>query len=172
MLDPMRRLLLSLTLLAGCATTHAAVDPGPPVAAQSTPEHEPAHEPEPAVSPTPEPSPEKATAPTGAGVIPRAALNTVLSASPGFFLQHVDTKPRYRSGHFAGWKLASFFPGDPRFQTVDLHAGDVVTRVNGSTVERPEQLLELWERLKTDKELVVDIERDGQPHTLRWTISP
>jgi len=106
------------------------------------------------------------------GVIPRAELDQVLSGSPGTFLQHVDSEPRFQSGKFAGWRLVAFFPGDARFAGVDLRAGDVVKRVNGNTVERPEQLMQVWQELRTSNELVVDIERDGRRRTLRWTIAP
>jgi hypothetical protein len=106
------------------------------------------------------------------GVIDRTELVTVLDAAPGIFLQHVDSQPRFRGGRFVGWKLVAFFPGDPRFAGVDLRAGDVVTRVNGNPIERPEQLMQVWQSLRTSNELVVDVEREGKPVTLRWTIAP
>ena len=38
-------------------------------------------------------------------------------------------------------------------------------------IERPDELMKVWESLRTAAELVVDLERDGAPHTLRWTIT-
>lgn len=105
------------------------------------------------------------------GVIPRAALAEVLAESPGYFLQHVQTEPRFDHGRFAGWRLVSFFPGDARFAGVDLQAGDVVTRVNGKPIEEPDQFMAVWQSLRTSKELVVDVERAGASRTLRWTIA-
>jgi type II secretory pathway component PulC len=159
----MRTTLLCAFLLAGCATHGTegrALDEKTELekakATQPPPPDEPAIR---KTSGTP-------------GVITRAELDQVLNGSPGAFLQNVDSEARFQGGKFAGWKLNTFFPGDPRFAGVDLHAGDVVKRVNGSTVERPEQLMQVWQELKSSKELVVDIERDGRPRTLRWTIAP
>ena len=108
---------------------------------------------------------------TTPGAIPRAELAKVLDASPGYFLQHVQTEPRFAKGHFHGWRLVSFFPGDARFAGVDLQAGDVVTRVNGKPIEQPDQFMAVWTDLRAAKELVVDVERAGAPRTLRWTIA-
>jgi type II secretory pathway component PulC len=108
---------------------------------------------------------------TPPGQIRRAELAQVLDASPGLFLQHVQTEPRFAHGRFAGWRVVSFFPGDARFAGVDLQAGDVVTRVNGKPIEEPDQFMAVWQELRTSKELVVDVERAGAPRTLRWTIA-
>lgn len=105
------------------------------------------------------------------GAIPRVALARVLDASPGYFLQHVQTEPRFANGRFFGWRVVSFFPGDPRFAGVDLQAGDVVTRINGRPIEQPDQFMAVWTELRSSKELVVDVERGGAARTLRWTIA-
>src|SRR5205807_168441 len=101
----------------------------------------------------------------------RGELVKVLDASPGVFLQHVITEPQLAQGRFVGWRLISFFPGDARFAGVDLQAGDVVTRVNGHAIEQPDQFMAVWTELRTSKELIVDVERAGAAHTLRWTIA-
>ncbi|HEY7958197.1 MAG TPA: hypothetical protein VII38_23015 [Polyangia bacterium] len=146
-------LLLACSLgLAACATTP------PPAPAAPTANAEPIA-----------PPAARAEVPAS-GVIPRRALDQFLDDSPGVFLQHVDTEPRFVGAHFAGWKLRSFFPGDARFAGIDLRAGDVVERVNGSSLERPEQLMNLWRALRQAPELTVEIERDGQQRTLRWAI--
>jgi type II secretion system protein C len=120
---------------------------------------------------TPPPPPSAPTVPaTPPRTIARAELVAVLDRSPGAFLSRVDPSPVFRSGRFHGWRLVTFFPGDARFAGVDLRAGDVVTRVNGRTVEKPDQLMEVWQALRTAPELTVDVERNGAPRTLRWSI--
>jgi type II secretory pathway component PulC len=96
---------------------------------------------------------------------------TVLDQSPGAFLAHVDLMPRFAGGRFAGWRVVRFFPGDDRFAGVDVQAGDVVRTVNGLPVEKPEQLMALWQLLRKAQELVVDLERAGAARTLRWPIT-
>jgi type II secretory pathway component PulC len=159
-MHPARTSLTTLLLLGGCATAHHSPDPPPTATLASEP-----------AAPTP-PQATAAAPGRAPGTILRGELEAVLGRSPGMFLQHVDSEPRYRAGRFAGWTLVRFFPGDPQFATVDLRAGDVVLSVNGSSVERPEQLMELWQALHVSKELVVELERAGQPRTLRWTIMP
>jgi len=102
--------------------------------------------------------------------IARGELTRVLDGAPGRFLARIDSEPRFREGRFHGWRLRAFFPGDPRFARVDLRPGDVVVRVNGQRLERPDDLFAVWTALRTARELVVELERDGAPRTLRWTI--
>jgi type II secretory pathway component PulC len=105
-----------------------------------------------------------------AGTIARSELLAVLDKSPGAFLQHVDVSPRFSGGRFAGWRIASLFPGDDRFAHCDVQAGDVVLRVNGRAVEKPEQLMEVWQLLRSAPALELDLDRNGEPRTLRWPI--
>ena len=107
---------------------------------------------------------------TSTGTIPRTALTHMLDEAPGRFLQHVEIVPRFRSGRFHGWRLVSFFPGDPRFSAVDLQSGDVVTAVNGQPIEQPDQLMKVWESLRQDSALTVNVERDGRPRQLHYDI--
>jgi type II secretory pathway component PulC len=113
------------------------------------------------------PKPTEASSP---GTLSRAELESVLDAAPGAFLQHVDAGPRLVGGRFHGWRLRAFYPGDARFAGVDLRAGDVILRVNGRSIEQPDELMVVWEALRKERELVVDLERDGRGRTLRWTI--
>lgn len=103
--------------------------------------------------------------------IGRREIDAVLAQSPGYFLQHVETKAQFRGGHFHGWRLIAFFPGDNRFSGIDLQAGDVVTSVNGKPIEQPDQFMAVWTELRSSNQLTVDVERDGTPRTLRWQIS-
>ena len=104
------------------------------------------------------------------GLITRAELVAVLDAAPGRFLAHVDTEPHFVSGRFHGWTLASFFPGDARFEAVDLAPGDVVLSVNGRSIERPDQLMQVWDALRRERALIVVVERSGVPRQLRYEI--
>jgi type II secretory pathway component PulC len=170
-----RTLLLCSFLVAGCATTmpeqptaqKGAESAGDPVTdAHTDPDRD--NPPSPKNKVSKQPSSERQPTP---GAIPRAELTKVLDASPGYFLQRVQTEPRFSKGRFAGWRVVSFFPGDARFAGVDLQAGDVITRVNGKPIEKPDQFMVVWGELRSSKELVVDVERAGAPRTLRWTIA-
>ncbi len=132
--------------------------------AQTTPERAeaPAPEPAPAEAPPPPPSVE--------GQISRASLNVVLDAGLGRFLQGVVTEPHLEDGHFVGFRLVSLYPDDERMRSVDLVPGDVVTKVNGQPIERPEQAMRVWSSLRVASELLVDYQRDGEERQLRFAI--
>ena len=104
------------------------------------------------------------------GVISRRDLMPVLDGGLGRFLQHVETRPSFHKGAFVGFRIVSLFPGEPAFASLDLRPGDTVTRINGRSIERPEQAVAVWEDLRTASKLVVDYRRNGEPHALRFTI--
>ena len=104
------------------------------------------------------------------GVIFRHDLMPVLDGGLGRFLQHVETRPSFHKGAFVGFRIVSLFPGEPAFASLDLRPGDTVTRINGRSIERPEQAVAVWEDLRTASKLVVDYRRNGEPHALRFTI--
>jgi type II secretory pathway component PulC len=100
----------------------------------------------------------------------RGEVNRTLDAAPGAFLRRIATEVRLKQGRFAGWRIVSFSPRDPVFADGPLHPGDVIVKVNGHTLERPDDLIELWQAMRSAPSLMVELERDGVANTLRWTI--
>jgi type II secretory pathway component PulC len=100
-----------------------------------------------------------------------SAVRNAVAQGLGAFLQHVelDDKPVFIGGKFRGFRIkvlrdAAFWSG------VDLKPGDVVTRVNGLPIERPEQALRAFESLESSRELRVSYERGGEPRELLYPI--
>jgi type II secretory pathway component PulC len=106
-----------------------------------------------------------------AGSIPRALLRAEMANGIGRFLQHVRTKAVVSHGHFVGWRVLSLFAKRPDVRVSVLRAGDTILRINGESVERPEAFKSVWDGLVDAKELVLEIERDGQSSKLHYTIS-
>jgi S1-C subfamily serine protease len=104
------------------------------------------------------------------GTIQRGDLLAVLDLGIPRFLQHIDTEPELQDHRFVGFRLTSFFPGDARFRAVDLHAGDVVTKINGLPIERPEHAYRIWQELRVASELTVEYLRDGAARQIRYSI--
>jgi hypothetical protein len=164
--------LLTAALL-GCAAA-----PPPPPAGAPTAAAPSAAAPDPASSPPPAP-PQAASAPPaavscaardGAGRVKRSALVRTLDLGLGTWLKGVNVDPVKEKGKFRGWLVRSLHPGDPCWADVDLRAGDVVSRVNGRPIERPEQAHAVWTALRTAKEIVVDYTRSGTARTLRLEV--
>jgi hypothetical protein len=63
-----------------------------------------------------------------------------------------------RDGRFVGWRLVGL-PDD--WRGIDLRPGDIVSRVNGLAVERPEHAWEAWKSVAKNPDLRVTLMRDG-----------
>jgi hypothetical protein len=111
-------------------------------------------------------------APLEAGVISRAELRAELARGVARFLRQVRTQPVFERGRFVGWRLLTLFPERPDIHVKLLRAGDLVQRINGRSLERPEQFQAVWESLAQADELVIELRRDTQPTKLRFAITP
>ncbi|HOX42451.1 MAG TPA: hypothetical protein PK668_02585 [Myxococcota bacterium] len=76
--------------------------------------------------------------------------------------------PALKDGKPNGFKLFAIRPGSLHAE-LGIMNGDVIQSVNGIELSSPEQALEAYTRLRTASELVVQLERRGQPrkHTYR-----
>jgi type II secretory pathway component PulC len=99
----------------------------------------------------------------------RSQVSSAVHAGLGSFLQTVaiDEHPVFRDGKFHGFRIAGLAP---QYARTGIVPGDVVTRVNGMPIERPEQAIEVFRSLEVASELHIDYERDGTPHELRLAI--
>lgn len=125
--------------------------------------------------PAPMPAPEVVSAspvpqaPQGSTdrILTRAAVHTAISQGLGAFLQHVefDEQPVRVGGKFHGFRIAALHEAS-FWKGVDLKPGDVVTRLNGMPIERPEQAQAAFEALDQASELRVSYEREGAQRQL------
>ena len=77
--------------------------------------------------------------------------------------------PNYRGGRTQGYKLVGVRPGS-LFRALGVRSGDVIKSVNGTTIDSPSKALGLFEKLKTQSNVSLEIERRGQPKELSYTI--
>jgi hypothetical protein len=104
------------------------------------------------------------------GEIPRATLLAVLSNGIGRFLQKVRAEAHLVAGRFLGWRLLALFENEPAIRVRVLQPGDTVLRVNGQSIERPEQFKNVWDSMATESELVLLVERAGKRSEVRYRI--
>lgn len=102
--------------------------------------------------------------------VDRAKLVAVIDAGLGRFLRGVETKPYFIQGRFAGFEIISMYSEDERFKVIDPKPGDVVLRVNGKRIERPEQAIAVWESLRVASELRIAFLRDHKVQEVRYPI--
>jgi len=104
------------------------------------------------------------------GEIPRAALQAELARGIGRFLQQVKAEPVVSRGRFMGWRLATIFPNRADVTVKALQPGDVVLRVNGQSIERPEEFMAVWASLASADQIVLDVQRGTETTAVRYTI--
>ncbi len=102
----------------------------------------------------------------------RAVLARTVQAGIGAFLANVELSPVLVRGRFIGFRLDRA-RGLRRWNAagLDVRTGDVVTRVNGSPIERPEQAQAAFLSLAEASEVVIDVVRGGSPVTVRAAVS-
>jgi len=168
---------LGVLLAAGCATSAPPAATAPAAIPSSAREasngeapNPPSLEAQAADAPSPSPPPVRCAARVGADGLRRSALKRTVDGGLGRWLQTVSVDPLLARGQFRGWIIRSFNSDDACLAGVDLRAGDVVTRVNGRCVEHPEEALEVWTKLPSSSELVIDFLRDGQARKVRFGI--
>jgi hypothetical protein len=101
------------------------------------------------------------------GTIEREGLVAIVDQGLGRFLQHVRLEPALANGKFGGFRVAGL---DPAWRGAGLESGDVITRLNGQPIERPEQALVAFESLRTASEVKVDFLRAGVPSNVRYRV--
>jgi len=118
--------------------------------------------------------------PAPSGTIHRSDVRQVMSAGLGTFLQRINfdvEHPVFRDHHFVGFRILEL--RGEGWSGIDLKPGDVITAVNGFSVERPEQAQQAFLSLAVASELRVDYERDTtadagtlpQQRSMRLTIT-
>ena len=177
----MTRLAPVFTLvLLGCAG-HASTQQAASTQAKAAATAQAANEPDPNLDtaltglPVPEGSAPVSEPPAGdilgrdpySGTINRAGLITIIDQGLGRFLGRLKLAPVVQSGHFVGFGVTGI---DPTWGDVGLRPGDVILRVNGQPIERPEQALSVFETLRVASEIAVELTRDGVPATLRFRV--
>lgn len=126
---------------------------------------------DPASSPTTAPrAPAAARAP---GPLNRAEVEAILTEGLGRFLARVAVSPVLARGRFVGFRLDAAEDLDAWHAAgADIRVGDVILRVNGIRIERPEQALWAFERLRIANEIAVDLLRGGAQVAVRSPILP
>jgi hypothetical protein len=109
----------------------------------------------------------KKTAPPGS--LFRTDVNATVEDGLGYFLQHVSVDPEIVAGKFQGFRIVELRPMD-FWQGVDLKPGDVVTKVNGQTIERDIDAYQAFQGLLAAPALRVSFFRGGSPRELVFAI--
>jgi hypothetical protein len=105
------------------------------------------------------------------GPLTRADVEALVAGGLGAFLARIEVSPVMSRGRFVGFRLdAAQDLADWRAAGADIRLGDIVLRINGVRIERPEQAMWAFERLRIVSAIEVELLRDGAPVTVRYPI--
>jgi hypothetical protein len=104
------------------------------------------------------------------GVLFRSALTKVINAGLGRWLGEVEGDRAILKGRFQGWIVKRLHPQDPCYQHLPIQPGDIVLRINQKRIEKPEQAFEVFESLRTARELQVNYLHQGKAEVLQIEI--
>ena len=103
------------------------------------------------------------------GALFRQDVAATVDEGLGYFLQRVSVDAEVQDGKFHGFRIVELRPME-YWQGVDLRPGDVVTLVNGMSIERDIDAYQAFQSLRTAPSLRVTFLRGGAPHELVYSI--
>lgn len=98
----------------------------------------------------------------------RREVNAALSDLSKLLAQ-ARANPSFVDGKVNGFELTIFTP-DSFFGRIGLSSGDILKRVNGVEVRDPGQVVGLFQQVKEERVVKVDVLRQGRPTTLTYEI--
>lgn len=104
------------------------------------------------------------------GKIARHDLIAALRLGPQKFIASVYVKPFLNGNRFLGFEILALFPDDPRFANARIKKGDVIISVNGHRLERPNQFMVAWSKMKQAREIRVQLLRNMRKRTVVYKI--
>jgi general secretion pathway protein C len=97
--------------------------------------------------------------------IKQKVLNNLDNAMKGLL-----AGPYRKGGEIVGFQLKKVKPYNILYK-MGARSGDVVKRINGHSVNSTQKLYKLWDSLKSESKIVVDLERRGRLMTFDLVIS-
>jgi len=92
-----------------------------------------------------------------------------LSGNFNQFMSQIRMIPYFEGNKSAGYRIAAIRPGTT-FERLGFQGGDVLQQVNGVDLSTPEKLYTVFQNLKDEKKVSVNILRQGQKSTLTYEI--
>lgn len=101
------------------------------------------------------------------GVLDRKGLLIVIEQGLGRVLARLKVSAAMRNGRYEGFRVTAI---DPSWASAGIQVGDVLLRLNGQPIERPEQAQVAFESLRVASEVALELARNGEKLTLRYRV--
>lgn len=101
----------------------------------------------------------------GPGGAAPASVQDMVARNAAGFLDVIRPQPFMPDGQLKGYRI---YPGPNRdqFTALGLRPGDLVTEINGVTLDNPAQGMEVFRSLGEAAQVSITVDRDGQPTVL------
>ena len=76
-------------------------------------------------------------------------------------LQGLQAGPHRVNGQIVGYRLITVRPQNIMFR-LGARSGDIIKRVNGQILDSTQKLMSIWETMRNDPKITIDIERNGK----------
>ena len=101
----------------------------------------------------------------------QAEVKPWLSQGPQPLVAAVRVRPAFSNNRFVGFRIKRFV--DPVLAANrSIRVDDVLTRVNGKAIERPDQFMKAWEAVRGADHLELEVLRGTVRLLFRWKIVP
>lgn len=97
-----------------------------------------------------------------------ASLNQ-LTGNFNQFMTQVRLIPYFEGNKNAGYRVAAIRPGTA-FEKMGFSGGDVIQAINGIELTTPERMFTVFQNLKDEKRVAINVLRQGQKTTLTYEI--
>ncbi len=84
-------------------------------------------------------------------------------------LTQIRVVPNFQNGQADGFKVFAIKPNSI-FAKVGLKNGDVIRKVNGNDITSPEKAFQIFQELRNEKNLTIEISRRGQTQSFNYEI--
>jgi general secretion pathway protein C len=85
------------------------------------------------------------------------------------FMTQARIKPNFVGGRPSGFSVSEI-QGGSLMEKLGLQNNDVVRKVNGQTIDKPEDIFQAYSQLQRDSNIELEIERGGRREVLRYEI--
>ncbi|HUI46537.1 MAG TPA: type II secretion system protein GspC [Nitrospirota bacterium] len=87
----------------------------------------------------------------------------------GQILTQARALPYVEQGKTVGFRISEIIPGSI-YEKIGLQNGDIIQRVNSQDVDDPAKFFQLYQGLKNERSIAIDLLRNGQRQTLNYDI--
>jgi general secretion pathway protein C len=87
----------------------------------------------------------------------------------GQILTQARALPYLEQGKPVGFRISEIVPGSI-YEKIGIVNGDVIQRVNSQDVDDPAKFFQVYQGLKNERNITIDLLRGGQRQTLNYEI--